>query len=300
VDHEHTSSTLTPYMARVGEVALLTPEQEVDLAKRVAAGVAVADVGLEVPATDQRAAILLDAAAATDRLVRSNLRLVISLARRYQGRGLDLADLIQEGNLGLLKAVERFDHTRGFRFSTYAAWWIRQAITRGIADRGRAVRLPVHAHELASKLRWVELELWQHSGREPTEPELAAALGVRPERLRAIRGAAAEVASLDTRLGDERPSIGDRLADPAAIDPAGRVTADDARSNLLAAVRRLEDRERTVLELRYGLVDGAARTLEDIGRHLGVTRERVRQIELRGLRKLQTGELDDLIEEVSA
>jgi RNA polymerase sigma factor (sigma-70 family) len=177
------STTLGPYLAHVGDVALLPAEEEVDLAKRARCGRA-ATLLLD-DATGRRraelAAVRADGTRATDRLIRANLRLVVSMARRYRGRGLDLPDLIQEGNLGLIKAVERFDHTRGFRFSTYAAWWIRQAISCGLADRGRAVRLPVHAHETLVRLRWLELELWQQLGREPTEVELANRLDITVE-----------------------------------------------------------------------------------------------------------------------
>lgn len=314
MDTSATGTTLTPYLSRVGAVALLTAEQEVDLAKRVAAGVALAsieaaasDVAGTPPgrstsrlSTDAATTVAAEAVRAADMLVRSNLRLVVSLARRHQGRGLDLADIVQEGNLGLMKAVERFDHTRGFRFSTYAAWWIRQAITRGIADRSRTVRLPVHAHELVSKLRWVELDLWQRTGREPTEGELAAALGTTVERLRLLRDANAHPTSLDAAPSDDGPSVGERLADPAAVDPIRRLAAEEVQRDVAAALDLLDTRERTVLELRYGLVDGVPRTLEDIGRHLGVTRERVRQIEIRALRKLQAGGLGGRLEDLTA
>jgi RNA polymerase sigma factor (sigma-70 family) len=314
VDTSSAGTTLTPYLSRVGAVALLTAEQEVDLAKRVAAGVALTDIevaatpdGLPYPSPsprtlspDDAAIVAGEAVRAADVLVRSNLRLVISLARRHQGRGLDLADIVQEGNLGLMKAVERFDHTRGFRFSTYAAWWIRQAITRGIADRSRTVRLPVHAHELVSKLRWVELDLWQRTGREPSDAELATALGTSVQRLRLLREANAHPTSLDASSGDDRPSVGERLADPAAVDPIGRIAAEEVKRDVTAALERLDPRERTVVELRYGLTDGLPCTLEEIGQHLGVTRERVRQIEIRALRKLQAGGLDDLREGLSA
>jgi RNA polymerase primary sigma factor len=299
-------TTLGPYLARIGDVDLLDAEREVDLAKRVQAGIAaqllldVSAAGPHRPRHDLER-IRTEANRAADLLVRGNLRLVIALARRFRGRGLDLPDLIQEGNLGLLKAVERFDPTRGFRFSTYAAWWIRQAITRGLADRGRAVRLPVNAHETLSKLRWVELELWQELGREPTEVELAEQLGIRLSRLREIRYATEDVASLDAPIGAEAGgTLGALVPDAGALDPAAVATDDDTRQMVLAAVARLEVREREVLELRFGLRGDEPCTLEEIGLRYGVTRERIRQIELRGLRKLAHHRLDGLLEGVSA
>jgi RNA polymerase primary sigma factor len=298
------TTTLGPYLAHVGDVALLSAEEEVDLAKRACSGLAAGAILARSPRDEVGQHLIRvreDGIRATDRLIRANLRLVVSMARRYRGRGLDLPDLIQEGNLGLIKAVERFDHTRGFRFSTYAAWWIRQAITRGLADRGRAVRLPVHAHETLVKLRWVELELWQQFGREPNETELAEELDVSVERLRDIRAAGADLASLDAPAGaDGDRNLSSVIADPGAADPERTAAAADARSSVLAAVERLDERERRVLELRYGLHDGLPRTLDDVGAIFGVTRERVRQIELRALRKLAHRRLDELLDGVSA
>jgi RNA polymerase primary sigma factor len=300
-----TATTLGLYLARIGDVDLLTPEAEVDLAKRVQAGLAAtawidAEGRPAPPAGVDLDAVLAEAARASDLLVRGNLRLVVSLARRYQGRGLDIADLIQEGNLGLLTAVERFDPSRGFRFSTYAAWWIRQAITRGLAARGRPVRLPVNAHETLVKLRWVELELWQQLGRDPTELELADRLGVKLPRLREIRRAAEDVASLDAPLAqDGAGTLGGLVPDLGALDPAVVVADGDARRAVLAALARLDERERAVLELRFGLRGEEPCTLEEIGLRYGVTRERIRQIELRGLRKLAQPRLDGLLEGVS-
>jgi len=297
--------TLGPYLARVGEVPLLTAEQEVDHAKRAQAGLA-AVILLEAAGISPRRTALLrrvvtEGAAAADLLVRANLRLVISMARRYQGRGLELPDLVQEGNLGLMKAVDRFDHARGFRFSTYASWWIRQAITRGLADRGRAVRLPVHAHEILVKLRWVELEMWQQLGREPTEVELADRLEIGLPRLRDIRAAAEDLASLDAPAGgDSDTALSALLADSKADDPERVVSTADTRESVLAALAKLDERERRVLELRFGIADGQSRTLDDIGAEFGVTRERIRQIELRGLRKLAHRRLDHLLDDLSA
>jgi RNA polymerase primary sigma factor len=302
---EGAGTTLGPYLARITEVGLLDAAQEVDLAKRVQAGLAadalLADEAPAVPLDGPHRRLLRrvvdDAARASDLLVRANLRLVISVARRYRGRGLELSDLIQEGNLGLIRAVERFDPARGFRFSTYASWWIRQAITRGLADRGRAVRLPVHAHELLVKLRWTELALWQELGRDPSERELADRLDVRVERLREIRRAAEEVASLDAPIGsDGDGTLGGLVPDAGAADPEAATAEADARRALLAALARLGEREREVLELRYGLRGSEPCTLDEIGQRLGVTRERIRQIELRGLRKLAHRRLDGLLE----
>jgi RNA polymerase primary sigma factor len=298
-------TTLSPYLARVGEVDLLTPEQEVDLAKRALAGRLARELVERGGLTPRQRALVrsiaVDGSRAADLLVRANLRLVVSMARRYRGRGLDLPDLIQEGNLGLMKAVERFEHTRGFRFSTYAAWWIRQAISRGLADRSRAVRLPIHAHEALVKLRWVELDLWQELEREPTEEELAARMGLKLTRLREIRTAAEEVASLDAPAGEEGDAtLGTLVPDAGAVDPSQAAATNDARDVIHDALERLDERERFVLERRFGLVDGQVRTLDEVGRELGVTRERVRQIELRGLRKLAHRHLDDLLGELSA
>jgi RNA polymerase primary sigma factor len=299
-------TTLGPYLARIGEVPLLSAEGEVDLAKRARAGVLAAErlagsTRLSHQVRRRLLGIVTDGHRASELLVRANLRLVVSMAHRYRGRGLDLPDLIQEGNLGLMKAVERFDHTRGFRFSTYASWWIRQAITRGLADRGRAVRLPVHAHETLVKLRWVELDLWQRHGREPTEQELADVLNIRIERLRDIRSAGQALRSLDAPTGPGNESdLSSVLPDTTADDPALLATSSDVRETLLAAMARLEARERTVLELRFGIIDGQPRTLDQIGDIFGVTRERIRQIELRGLRKLAHRRLDHLLDGVSA
>jgi RNA polymerase primary sigma factor len=295
-------TTLAPYLARIGDVALLSAAQEVDLAKRVQAGLAAAVLleggadGASPEVSGRLRRVVDEAHRASDLLVRANLRLVISLARRSRGRGLDLPDLIQEGNLGLLKAVERFDPSRGFRFSTYAAWWIRQAITRGLADRSRPVRLPVNAHETLARLRWVEVQLWQELGREPTEHELADRLGLRGTRLREIRAAAEDVASLDAPVGrDGDGTLGSLVADTDAPDPAAVVALDATRRAVLEAVARLDERERDVLALRFGLDGSEPCTLEEIGRRYGVTRERIRQIELRGLRKLADRHLDGLL-----
>jgi RNA polymerase primary sigma factor len=285
-------STLGPYLDQAGRIDLLRPEEEVDLAKRAAAGRAAAELltGTNAGAEGRNARlrrIVADGERASHRLSTANLRLVVAVARRYRGTGLELPDLIQEGNLGLLKAVERFDHTRGFRFSTYATWWIRQAISRGLADRSRAVRLPLHAHELFVKLRWVELAVWQEQGRAPTEAELAARLGVRIERLRDIRRAGRELTSLDAPLGDDGgTTLSGVLPDRDAPDPGAALADAELRDAVRAALTKLAPREEQVLRLRFGVDDDTPRTLDQVGAVLGVTRERVRQIELRALRKL--------------
>jgi RNA polymerase primary sigma factor len=283
------SGSLTPYLTGVGDVALLSAEQEVDLAKRAAAGrAAIAQLDAGSVAVDRGPALLAVAAdgrRASDLLVRANLRLVVSMAARSQGRGLDLPDLVQEGNLGLLKAVDRFDHRLGYRFSTYAAWWIRQAIGRGVADRGRTIRLPIHAHETMVRLRRVELELWQELDRAPSDEELARRLGVSVTRLRDVRGPG--LTSLDAAVGGGAgTSIAALVADPQASDPELDAVDADLRRRLHHALDRLDPTERQVVELRYGLRDGEVWTFERIGHRIGTTRDRARQLERRAIRRL--------------
>jgi RNA polymerase sigma factor (sigma-70 family) len=279
------SDSVRQYLNEIGRTELLTPEQEVDLAKRYQAG-------LEAEITPRRKAQLnmvrRGGERAKDHMIRANLRLVVSVARKFRGRGVDLLSLIQEGNLGLIRGVEKFDHTKGYKFSTYATWWIRQALQRGLANTGRTVRLPVHVHELMGKVRYAEFALLQQLGREPTEKEIADELGLAVDRLREVKLAAQDVASLDKPIGEDGDAtMGELVADEDAIDPESSATAVLAKREVERALAALTDRERTVLMLRYGLMDGEEHTLEDIGAQFGLTRERIRQIEKKTLTKLR-------------
>jgi RNA polymerase sigma factor (sigma-70 family) len=280
------------YLNAIGRVPLLTPEEEVDLAKRYHAGVAAKELltlpGLPASTKARLRRLIEDGARAQERLVTANLRLVVSVARRYLGRGLSLLELVQEGNLGLMRGVEKFDHTKGYKFSTYATWWIRQALTRGTANKARAVRLPVHVHELVAKVRRTEFELLQVLGRDPTDEEVAEDLGLTVARLRELRLAGREITSLDRTIGEDgETTLGDLVPDDEAPDPEHLATAELARHEVAAALEQLHERERGVLELRYGLRGDEPRTLEEIGDLYGVTRERIRQIEKKTLAKLR-------------
>ncbi len=254
------------YLKEIGRIALLTAEEEVELAKRMEAG-------------DVRA---------KRKLAEANLRLVVSIAKRYVGRGMHFLDLIQEGNMGLMKAVEKFDYTRGFKFSTYATWWIRQAITRAIADQARTIRIPVHMVETINKLVRVQRQLIQELGREPTNEEIAEAMGIEIEKVQDVRKIAQEPISLETPIGEEEDShLGDFIEDDTAVAPDEAADFTMLREQLDEILATLTYRERKVLELRFGLVDGTPRTLEEVGREFDVTRERIRQIEAKALRKLK-------------
>ena len=254
------------YLKEIGKVALLSGDEEIELAKRIENG-------------DEEA---------KRRLAEANLRLVVSIAKKYVGRGMLFLDLIQEGNLGLLKAVEKFDYRKGYKFSTYATWWIRQAITRAIADQARTIRIPVHMVETINKLIRVSSQLLQELGREPTDDELAAEMQMPVEKVRETRKIAQEPVSLETPIGEEEDShLGDFIPDDDIPAPADAAAFSLLKEQLNEVLNTLNERERDVLRLRFGLVDGKARTLEEVGSQFNVTRERIRQIEAKALRKLR-------------
>lgn len=261
-----TEDPVRMYLKEIGNVPLLTTEQEVELAKRVEAG-------------DEEA---------KKQLTEANLRLVVSIAKKYVGRGMPFLDLIQEGNMGLMKAVDKFDYTKGYKFSTYATWWIRQAITRGIADTGRTIRVPVHMVETINKTLRMTRTLLQELGREPTPEEVAERLNVSVSRVREVLKISRDPVSLDTPIGEEDDShLGDFIEDDSALSPADSAAFSMLRAELATALESLTDRERQVVKLRFGLEDGRARTLEEVGKEFNVTRERIRQIEAKALRKLR-------------
>jgi RNA polymerase primary sigma factor len=275
---------LAAYLQTIGQHPLLSPEEEYTLGTAIQA---IREISLDAPEA-QRKQLIANGTAAQHRLAECNLRLVVNIAKRYEHRGVPLLDLIQEGNVGLLRAVERFDVTLGNRFSTYATWWIRQAVTRAIADKARLIRLPVHMVEAISRLRQTSHQLSQALGREPTEDELAIAFDVPVVKVRRILEATRDVTSLDAPLGPEdEGSLGEVIPDTTALDPGVQAADDDQRALLLAALRQLTAREREVLELRYGVHDGQPRTLDAVGQCFGVSRERIRQIEATALRKLR-------------
>ena len=258
------------YLKEIGRVPLLTPEEEIDLALKIQAG---------GPEGEK----------AKKRLSEANLRLVVSIAKRYVGRGMQFLDLIQEGNLGLIKAVEKFDHTKGFKFSTYATWWIRQAITRAIADQARTIRIPVHMVETINRMRQATNQLVYQNGHEPTPEELAKAMDMSVERVREIQRMAQEPASLESPVGEEEDSsLGDFVADENAEAPGKAADRAMVAQQINLALKSLTPREEKVIRLRFGLDDGRPRTLEEVGRDFGVTRERVRQIEAKAIRKLHS------------
>ncbi|HZM65129.1 MAG TPA: sigma-70 family RNA polymerase sigma factor [Nakamurella sp.] len=289
------------YLNGIGRTALLTAEQEVDLAKRIEAGV-FAGHKLEANKrlTPQRRIdlkmIVRDGNRARNHLLVANLRLVVSLAKRYTGRGMPLLDLIQEGNLGLIRAVEKFDYTKGFKFSTYATWWIRQAISRGMADQGRTIRLPVHLVEQVNKLSRLKRELHQQLGRDATMAELAAESGIPEEKIADLLDHARDPVSLDMPVGtDEEAPLGDFIEDSESTSAEAAVVASFMHTDIDRVLRTLDDREQTVVRLRYGLDDGRPRTLDEIGRVFGISRERVRQIERDSMAKLRAGERSEVL-----
>ncbi|HEY9778116.1 MAG TPA: RNA polymerase sigma factor RpoD [Planktothrix sp.] len=257
------------YLREIGKIPLLTADQEIELARRIEMGGS-------------------DGAIAKRRLVQANLRLVVSIAKKYVGRGMLFLDLIQEGNLGLIRAAEKFDYERGYKFSTYATWWIRQAITRAIADQARTIRIPVHMVETINKLKKITRKLAQDKGRKPTEEEIAESMEISVSKLRDIVKVAQEPISLETPIGKEEDSkLGDFIEDREAETPASSVTQELLREDIIEVMAGLSPRERDVLRLRFGLDDGRQRTLEEVGQLFGVTRERIRQIEAKALRKLR-------------
>jgi RNA polymerase primary sigma factor len=288
-----TSDPVRLYLKEIGKVALLTADQEVDLARRIEAGLfAAAELAgsAVLPAALVRdlQTIAYDGAVAKRHLVEANLRLVVSIAKRYVGRGMLFLDLIQEGNLGLIRAVEKFDYTKGFKFSTYATWWIRQAVTRAIADQARTIRIPVHMVETINKLVRLQREILQERGRPATPEELAEALELPVHKVLDIQKLAQEPVSLDTPVGTEEDShLGDFIEDTDAVVPADAATFTMLQEQLGAVLHGLSDREQTVIRLRFGLDDGQPRTLEEVGQAFGVTRERIRQIESKTLSKLR-------------
>jgi RNA polymerase primary sigma factor len=281
------------YLSQIGRVALLSAEQEVELAKRIEAGMYAANRLQHpevLPAEMRRDLgwIVRDGQRAKNHLLEANLRLVVSLARRYTGRGLALLDLIQEGNLGLIRAVEKFDYTKGFKFSTYAIWWIRQAITRAIADQVRTIRIPVHVVEVINKLRRIQRELLQDLGRDPTSEELGKEMGITVEKVREIQQYARQPLSLDQTIGEEGDSpLGEFIEDIQATTAVDALFFSLLQSQLQSTLATLPEREASVIRLRFGLTDGQPHTLDEIGRLHGVTRERVRQIESKTIAKLR-------------
>ncbi len=281
------------YLKEIGKIPLLTAAQEVTLAKRIEAGLHASEhLGNENEFSMEEhtglAAVVADGEMAKKHLTEANLRLVVSIAKRYVGRGMALLDLVQEGNLGLIRAVEKFDYTKGFKFSTYATWWIRQAITRAIADQARTIRIPVHMVETMNKVLRIQRQMLQELGREPTVDEIAARVELTPDRVRDIQRIALEPVSLETPVGEEDDSsLGDFVEDPSAIAPATAAARALLTEAIEEALEELNDRERQVVRLRFGLDDGQVRTLEEVGKEFGVTRERIRQIESKTLAKLR-------------
>lgn len=288
-----TSDLFRQYLREIGRIPLLTAAEEVELARRVEAGLFAEERLATTPDPDSRLAGDLDrlvvmGRTAKRRLIEANLRLVVSVAKRYVGRGLTMLDLVQEGNLGLIRAVEKFDYARGYKFSTYATWWIRQAMSRALADQARTIRVPVHVVELINRVVRVQRRLLQERGYEPTADEVAAQLDLTPERVTEVLRLAQEPVSLHAPVGEEDDvSFGDLIEDGDAASPVESAAFLLLREHLEAVLSTLGERERKVVQLRYGLDDGRPRTLEEIGRIFGVTRERIRQIESKTLSRLR-------------
>jgi len=285
------------YLNGIGRTALLSAAEEVELAKRIEAGVFAQHMHdtadrLQPARRAELKALVVDGHRAKNHLLEANLRLVVSLAKRYTGRGMPLLDLIQEGNLGLIRAVEKFDYAKGFKFSTYATWWIRQAITRGMADQGRTIRLPVHLVEQVNKLARIKRDLHQQMGREATTEELANEAGLTPAKVADLLDHARDPVSLDMPVGSEEDApLGDFIEDGEATDAESAVISGLLQDDLRRVLATLDDREQSVIRLRYGIDDGQPRTLDQIGKSFGLSRERVRQIEREVMAKLRQGEL---------
>lgn len=289
-----TADPVKDYLKEIGKVALLNAEQEVDLARRIEAGLyadyILKNEGANMSAKERRELTLLasDGQNAKNHLLEANLRLVVSLAKRYTGRGMQFLDLIQEGNLGLIRAVEKFDYSKGYKFSTYATWWIRQAITRAMADQARTIRIPVHMVEVINKLARVQRQMMQELGREPTPEELAAELDMTPEKVVEVQKYGREPISLHTPLGEDGDSeFGDLIEDSEAVVPAEAVSFTLLQEQLHQVLDTLSEREAGVVSMRFGLGDGQPKTLDEIGKVYGVTRERIRQIESKTMSKLR-------------
>ncbi len=287
------SDLFRQYLREIGRIPLLTAAEEVELARRVEAGLFAEEKLSNTPDLDSQLALDLDRLVvlgrmAKRRLIEANLRLVVSVAKRYVGRGLTMLDLVQEGNLGLIRAVEKFDYARGYKFSTYATWWIRQAMSRALADQARTIRVPVHVVELINRVVRVQRRMLQERGYEPTPEEVAAHLDLAPERVSEVLRLAQEPVSLHAPVGEEDDvALGDLIEDGDAASPVESAAFLLLREHLEAVLSTLGERERKVVQLRYGLADGRPRTLEEIGRIFGVTRERIRQIESKTLNKLR-------------
>jgi len=286
------------YLREIGRVALLTAVEEVDLAKRIEAGLFAqeklrmnAEEGLKLTPTVKRdlAWVARDGDKAKRHLLEANLRLVVSLAKRYQGRGLDLLDLVQEGNLGLVRAVEKFDYAKGYKFSTYATWWIRQALQRALADQGRTIRVPVHMAELITKVTRVRRELTQSLGRDPNAEEIGAQLEMTAAKVEEIIAFGRDTLSLQSPVGDDEATLGDFIHDTESVDPVQAIETQMLTTQLNSVLDQLPERSAIVMRMRFGLEDGRPRTLDEVGRHLGLTRERIRQIERDTLAELRTG-----------
>ena len=306
-----TGDPVRMYLKEIGKVPLLTAAEEIDLAMKIEAGVAATEEldraeeeGRELERREKRRLGRIEQVGldAKQQLIEANLRLVVSIAKRYVGRGMLFLDLIQEGNLGLIRAVEKFDYTKGFKFSTYATWWIRQAITRAIADQARTIRIPVHMVETINKLVRIQRQLLQELGREPTPEEIGKEMGLPAERVREIQKISQEPVSLETPIGEEEDSqLGDFIEDDAAVVPPDAASFSMLQEQLGKVLDGLAERERKVISLRFGLEDGHPRTLEEVGREFGVTRERIRQIESKTLAKLRhpsrSSKLKDYLED---